>query len=230
MIFQHRRIVSRQGKLESRNTVFRKIIASLDGHGSRLIGAWEVLVGPDAGCAIWQLRQFADLTAWDAHQNRVRADENLREHHNQNRTVDMTETAILRQVPVSPALPEEWPAVESVISAPRGYVEQRTMWFQPGTTREHHKIYQEEVAPALERDGVRLIGLFDTYIGPGTSNGASARSIELRRFDSLDCWQQWKEGQDSDPALRELMRSKYMQKIVQVDSALMRPLDYSRIR
>jgi hypothetical protein len=230
MIYQHRLIVSRQGKLDSRNTTFKRIVNTLDGHGSRLLGAWEVLVGPDAGCAIWQLRQYADLTAWDTYQTRVTQDKNLVKHRQANRTVDLTETCILRRADISPTLPETWPAIEEVMQAPRGYVEQRIMWFQPGTTFEHHQLYRDEVMPALEREGVRLVGLFNTYLGPGSGTGASNRSVELRRFESMDAWQQWKEAQDNDPALRELMRSRYMKTIVRQDSVLMRPLDYSRIR
>ena len=43
--------------------------------------------------------------------------------------------------------------------------------------------------PALDRDGARLIGLFDTIIGDGTTNGKSMQSVELRHFSDLTAWQ-----------------------------------------
>ena len=54
MIYQHRQVVCREGRLEARHAAFQTGMSSLDAHGSVLIGAWEVLIGPDAGCAVFQ--------------------------------------------------------------------------------------------------------------------------------------------------------------------------------
>jgi hypothetical protein len=96
--------------------------------------------------------------------------------------------------------------------------------------REHHALYFAEVAPALQADGVTLAAMFDTVIGPGSMNAGSHRSIELRRFADLATWQRWREAQDSDPALRRLVREQWAQRIDRVESFLLRPLPYSRMR
>ena len=104
------------------------------------------------------------------------------------------------------------------------------MRFGVGAAAEHHAFYKQTVLPAMEGDGVRLIGLFDTVIGDGTTNGKSMRSIELRHFASLEKWQKWREAQDNDPSLNKLIKSQWMPRVQHMDSALLRPLDYSRIR
>jgi hypothetical protein len=232
LIYQHRQVVARGGKLEQRHAAFKNSIASLDEHGSVLIGAWEVLIGPDAGCAVYQLRQFDGMAAWEQHQDRVRADAKL----SQQRTttlfphLDFVDTAIVRQADDNPPLPETWPAIDAIRGLPCGYVDQRILSFRPGAAVDHHELYFRDVMPALERDGARFIGLFDTMIGPGTTNANSHRSVELRQFPDLASWQRWRDAQDSEPALRELIKRRWLGLVERVDSVLMRTLDYSRIR
>ena len=84
--------------------------------------------------------------------------------------------------------------------------------------------------PALEREGARLIGYFDTLIGDGTTNGKSMRTVELRHFPDLTSWQSWREAQDTDKDLADLIKSQWLPHIEQMHSTLLRPLDYSRIR
>ncbi|MBH63741.1 MAG: hypothetical protein CL569_15090 [Alphaproteobacteria bacterium] len=67
-------------------------------------------------------------------------------------------------------------------------------------------------------------------IGEGTTNGRSMRSVELRHFSSLEQWQTWREAQDNKPSLNQLIKSQWMPRVQHMDSALLRPLDYSRIR
>lgn len=232
MIYQHRQVVSRGGKLEKRHAAFRNSIASLDEHGSVLIGAWEVVIGPDAGCAVWQLRQFDDMTAWARHQDRVREDARLSQQRKATLfpNLDFVDTTIVRQADDNPPLPTAWPAIEAIRGLPCGYVEQRILTFRPGGDVAHHALYFGEVLPALEREGARFIGLFDTMIGPGTSNANSHRSVELRQFPDLESWQRWREAQDTDPALRALIKQRWLGTVERVDSVLMHTLDYSRIR
>ena len=233
MIYQHRLVLARSGRLEKRHVAFQETaLAALDGHGSVLIGAWEVWVGPDAGGAVYQMRQFNSLADWEQHQERVRQDNALVATRNATLYphLDYVETAIVRMADGIAPLTTTWPSIESVRGQPTGIVEQRILHFRPGRAQIHHGLYREQVLPALEADGVTALGLFDTVIGPGTSNANSHRSVELRRFDSLATWERWRSRQDTDAQLRQLMKTDWLQTVERVDSVLMRPLDYSRMR
>jgi hypothetical protein len=61
-------------------------------------------------------------------------------------------------------------------------------------------------------------------------NAGSHRSIELRRFPDLATWQRWREVQDTDAALRSLLRERWAPLVDRVESLLLRPLAYSRMR
>jgi hypothetical protein len=233
MIYQHRIVIARAGKLEKRHEEFQaKALDALDAAGSVLIGAWEVYLGQETGSAAWQLRQFESLTAWTELQDRVAADQALSEARQGSLLphLDEVNTSVLRLADISPSLPTEWPAIDEVRGQPRGYIQQRILRFGVGTASEHHAFYKQAVLPALERDGARLIGLFDTVIGDGTTNGMSMRSVELRHFSSLERWQVWREAQDNEPSLNQLIKSQWMPRVLYMESALLRPLDYSRIR
>jgi NIPSNAP len=232
MIYQHRLVLAQPGKLQERHARFEgENLSALDAHGSTLVGAWEVWIGREAGRAVFQLRQFESMAAWAEHQDRVRADSELaaRRQTNLFPHLDFIETAIVRLADGSPALPTEWPAVSEVRGQPRGFYEQRTLYLRPDQPPEHHRFYFEELAPALERDGSRLIGLFDTVIGPGSTNAGSHRSIELRWFADLGEWQRWREDQEHDPALVQL-KEAWLSRLAGLESVLLRPLDYSRMR
>ena len=84
--------------------------------------------------------------------------------------------------------------------------------------------------PALEREGASLIAFFDTVIGPGTTNTGSHRSVELRRFPDLAAWQRWRGIQNEESALSNLLKREWLKAVTRVDSALLFPMDYSRIR
>lgn len=233
MIYQHRIVIARAGKLEKRHEQFQTMaLNALDAAGSVLIGAWEVYLGQETGSAVWQLRQFESLTAWTEIQERVAADEVLSEARQSGLFpyLDEVNTSILRLADISPVLPTLWPSVDEIRGEPRGYIQQRILRFGAGAAAEHHAFYKQAVLPAMERDGARLIGLFDTVIGDGTTNGQSMRSVELRHFSSLERWQMWREAQDNEPSLNQLIKSQWMPHVQHMDSALLRPLDYSRIR
>lgn len=233
MIYQHRIIIARSGKLEKRHIEFQAhTMNALDEAGSVLIGAWEVYIGNEAGSAVWQLRQFESMAAWEVHQDTVRVDAALSAARQQNLYphLDEVNTSILRLADVSPPLRTEWPAINEVRGQPRGYIEQRTIRFRVGGSLEHHAFYRENVMPKLNRNGARLTGLFDTIIGNGTTNGKSMQSVELRHFPDLTTWQIWREAQDDDPALSKLIKQDWMPYVLEMHSVLMRPLDYSRIR
>jgi hypothetical protein len=233
MIYQHRLVIARGGRLVKRHEAFQKeALAALDDYGSVLIGAWEVWIGPDAGCAVWQLRQFESLTAWEQHQERVRQDRQLSERRTANLYPynDFVDTSIVRAAERMQPLPETWPAIQEVRGQPRGFIEQRVIFLRPDTARQSNEFYFEMVAPALNREDSELIGYFDTVIGPGTTNAGSHRSIELRRFPDLSSWQRWREVQDNDAELAHLVKEEWLSRVERVDTTLLRPLDYSRIR
>ena len=232
MIYQHRLVISRGGRLDQRNAAFKSgSLATLNAHGSLLIGAWEVWLGPDTGSSVFQLRQFDSMTAWARHQESVALDAS----NDQRRgalfpNVDFCDTAILRTADSTPPLPSQWPEPVANTTGAAGIFEQRTIWLRPGTASKHHQLYCSEVLPALEREYSKVIGFFDTVIGPGTTNAGSHRSIELRRFPDMAAWQQWREELVADPALRRLTRETWPAHTERIDSLLLRPTDYSLIR
>jgi hypothetical protein len=233
VIYQHRLVVARGGKLEQRHEHFQNVaLKALDEHGSKLVGAWEIWIGPDAGCAVWQLREHESLATWEKHRERAMADTALRQSQDAGLypTLDFVDTAILRLADFSPGFPPDWPAIEAVRGEARGFIEQRILTLKPGTAAAHHAIYAERVMPALAREGATLIGFFDTVIGPGTTNTGSHRSVELRRFPDMATWQGWRDAQDRDPDLARLVKGEWLATVERVDSTLLRPMDYSRIR
>lgn len=110
------------------------------------------------------------LAAWEQHRERVHRDAALNDRYRSNLSVinDFVETAIVKCVEGSPQLPTVWGTVDSVRGLPRGFYEQRTLYFRPGTSAAHHRVYFERLVPALERDGAMLQAFFDTVIGPRT--------------------------------------------------------------
>ncbi len=233
MIYQHRFVIARGGRLVKRHVAFQKeALGALEEHGSVLIGAWEVWIGPEAGCGVYQIRQFESLAAWEQHRERVHRDQSLNDRYRSNLSPinDFVETAIVKSIEGAPNIPSTWGTVDSVRGSPRGFYEQRILYFRPGTAAAHHRIYFEQVAPALEREGATLRGFFDTVIGPGTTNTGSHRSIELRRFPDLASWQRWREAQESDEKLSKLVKETWLSTVERVESVLLYPLDYSRMR
>jgi hypothetical protein len=233
MIYQHRLVIARGGRLVQRHAIFqRDALAALEAHSSVLIGAWEVWIGRDAGCAVFQIRQFESLAAWEEHQEALRRDRQFTGQRDANLfpAVDYVSTSIVRLAERSPALPVQWPAIAEVACTPRAFYEQRTLYFRPDAAAAHHRLYFSEIVPALDRDGARLVAFFDTLIGPGTTNAGSHRSIELRRFPDLASWQRWREAQESDAVLAKLTKETWLANVERVESVLLRPLDYSRMR
>lgn len=233
MIYQHRCVTARGGRLEDRHAEFQRVaMKALDDHGSRLVGAWEIWIGGDAGAAIWQLREHESLATWEKHRAKAMADAALRGRQDATLypTLDFVDTSILCLTDFSPAFPTDWPDFDAVRGKDRGFIEQRIITMRPDQAAAHHALYREEVMPALEREGASLIAFFDTVIGPGTTNTGSHRSVELRRFPDMAAWQRWREAQDSDGRLAPLVKRAWLGAVARVDSTILRPMDYSRIR
>lgn len=232
LIYQHRIVICRAGKLERRHEKFQSTtMQALDDAGSALIGAWEVYIGDEAGSAVWQLRQFESMTSWAVHQDKVRADAALSTARQKIYPhLDEVNTSILTLADGSPEITTNWPTIDAMRGQPRGYIEQRILRHKVGGSAAHHAFYRENVMPSLERDGARLIGCFDTLIGDGTTNGKSMRTVEIRHFPDLTSWQRWREIQDTDKGLSDIIKRQWLPQIEHMQSALLRPLDYSRIR
>ncbi|MFV0298791.1 MAG: hypothetical protein ACK5JT_22030 [Hyphomicrobiaceae bacterium] len=234
MIYQHRLVVARSGKLDKRHEGFQSTsMPAYEAAGSVLVGAWEICIGRDAGSALWQLRQFESLAFWEAYQVKLRADRQLTQARAKALYPinDEINTSILERAGVSPPLPANWPSMDDVKGRLRGYIEQRTMRFRPGLSEDHHQFYQSHIMPALAMEGVELIGLFDTLIGTGAAGpGPTMQSVELRRFADMATWQVWRERQETDVALGKLVRQDWLGKMVDMRTELLRPMDYSRIR
>jgi len=233
VIYQHRCVTARGGRLEDRHAEFQRVaMKALDDHGSKLVGAWEIWVGGDAGSAIWQLREHESLATWEKHRAKAMADAALRSRQDATLypSLDFVDTSILCLTDFSPAFPKDWPDFDAVRGKDRGFIEQRIIYMRPDQAPAHHALYREEVMPALEREGASLIAFFDTVIGPGTTNTGSHRSVELRRFPDMAAWQRWREAQDSDGKLSPLVKRAWLGAVARVDSTILRPMDYSRIR
>jgi len=233
MIYQHRLVIARGGKLLRRNAVFQhETLSALEEHSSVLIGAWEIWAGPEAGCGVWQIRQFESLAAWEVHQDNLRRNRGFTGKRDTNLfpSIDFVSTAIVRLAERSPALPTSWPNVDAVLGTPRGVYEQRILAFRPEAVDAHHQIYFDLVAPKLEREGATLVAFFDTVIGPGTTNAGSHRSVELRRYPDLASWQRLRQAQDVEPELARLTKETWLATVDRVDSVLLVPMDYSRMR
>jgi hypothetical protein len=233
MIYQHRLVTAKSGRLEDRHEHFqRAAMKALDEHGSQLVGAWEIWIGDLAGNAIWQLREHESLATWEQHRAKAMGDAALRGRQDENLypSLDFVSTSILCLTDFSPAMPTAWPAFDEVRGQDRGFIEQRIITMRPDQPGAHHDLYRGKIIPALDREGASLIAFFDTVIGPGTTNTGSHRSVELRHFPDLAAWQRWREVQDTDPALSTLVKREWLGAVERVDSTLLRPMDYSRIR
>lgn len=130
-------MIARKERLVERHEAFQhQAMKGLEAHGSALIGAWETWIGSDSQCAVWQLRQFQSLAAWETNQDRVRRDRELGDRigarvYPYNDSVD---TALLILADGLPSLPAISPTIDEVRGQPRGYIEQRVLYFRPDTS------------------------------------------------------------------------------------------------
>jgi hypothetical protein len=233
VIYQHRCVTALAGRLEDRHAGFQSAsMQALDDHGSKLVGAWESWVGDNAGTSIWQLRQHESLATWEQHRAKAMSDAALRARQSRALydVLDFVQSSILCLTDFSPAFPKDWPSFDAVRGKERAFTEQRVIYMRPHHSAAHHELYRDKIMPALEREGASLIAFFDTVIGPGTTNTGSHRSVELRRFPDMATWQRWREAQDADAALSQSVKREWLGSVVRVDNALLRPMDYSRIR
>lgn len=99
MIYLYRRLITRGGRLQKRHEAFQEVtLSALEDYGSVLLGAWEVVIGPEAGCSIYQLRQFEGLADWEKHQERLRQDRQLTDRRQANLYTynDFAESSVLQ--------------------------------------------------------------------------------------------------------------------------------------
>jgi hypothetical protein len=182
MIYQHRLIVARSGRLEKRNEIFqREMLAALDEHGSLLIGAWEVLIGPETGSGVYQLRQFESLSAWERHQENVRRDRQTSGRQGKlYPSLDAVDTAIVRSAERAAPLPVQWPGAESLQAMPRGI-------FEPGGIDQREvQIAKPAKAFAAVAGDARLI--VDQREPPSDQPVEQRRFADIGPADNHDFW------------------------------------------
>ena len=72
MIYQHRSMTCRRGKLHSRTELFAKTrLDNFESFGSPLIGSFETITGQDAFSIAWQYRQFESFEDWASQQREI---------------------------------------------------------------------------------------------------------------------------------------------------------------
>ena len=90
--------------------------------------------------------------------------------------------------------------------------------------------YFDIIYPSYDHPGADLIGLFGTIVGPGSVNGTSLRQVELIRFEDLMAWTDWRKKQKEDIEFNKISRARWFSKIERLNSVIMEPTDFSRIR
>ena len=76
---------------------------------------------------------------------------------------------------------------------------------------------------------LRRSTLTDGFRAINTASRDKAR-IQYRASTRMASWQRWREAQDSDPVLRQLVRERWAPLVERIDRVLLRPLAHSRIR
>ena len=72
MIYQHRSMTCRRGKLHNRTELFAKTrLDKFESFGSPLIGSFETITGQDAFSIAWQYRQFEGFEDWASQQREI---------------------------------------------------------------------------------------------------------------------------------------------------------------
>ena len=90
--------------------------------------------------------------------------------------------------------------------------------------------YFDIMNPSYDHPGADLIGLFGTIVGRGSVNGRSLRQVELIRFEDLMAWTDWRKKQKEDIEFNKISRARWFSKIGCLNSVIMEPTDFSRIR
>ena len=107
---------------------------------------------------------------------------------------------------------------------------QNIYWFQPSELEVAIDAYFELILPKYQIAGVELIGLFGTILGSGSMNGRALRQVELIRFDDLNVWNNFRNTLKDDVEFQSESRARWLRKIDKVNSVIMEPTDFSRLR
>ena len=107
---------------------------------------------------------------------------------------------------------------------------QNIYWFQPSELEVAIDAYFELILPKYQITGVELIGLFGTILGSGSMNGRALRQVELIRFDDLNVWNNLRNTLKDDVEFQSESRARWLTKIDKVNSVIMEPTDFSRLR
>ena len=96
---------------------------------------------------------------------------------------------------------------------------------RPDQPAAHHALYRDRITPASNQGSASLIAIFDTVIGPGATNTSSHRIVEFRQS-----WQRWRDIQNASTQLSKPLKRASLNSVACVNSAILYPMDYSRIR
>jgi len=234
MIYQHRAMICRRGKLQKRTELFEKTrLENFESAGPPLIGSFETITGQDAFSICWQYRQFKNIEEWAAQQEFVSTNKPnppTGKTSNISEYVDEVDTYLIQLNSKCPPIRTDWEKFSSINKDIKGVFIQNIYRFQLSELEEAISGYFDIIYPRYDYHGVDHIGLFGTIIGSGSVNRRSLRQVELIRFEDLSVWEDWRNALKVDPVYKKSSKELWFSKVASLDSVIMEPTDFSRIR
>ena len=231
MIYQHRSMTCRRGKLHSRTELFAKTrLDNFESFGSPLIGSFETITGQDAFSIAWQYRQFESFEDWASQQREIAENKQknaTRKPSNLSPYIDEVDTFLLQLNEKCPPIQKDWESFSEIDKNIKGIFIQNIYHFQLSELDEAMAGYFDIIYPSYDHPGADLIGLFGTIVGPGSVNGTSLRQVELIRFEDLMAWTDWRKKQKEDTEFNKISRVRWFSKIERLNSVIMEPTDFS---
>ena len=235
MIYQHRSITCRRGKLQKRTELFKATaLKNFEDAGSPLIGSFETITGDDAYGICWQYRQFDSIDQWIKQEQHVSGKPigigTQKPVTELTKQIDEVDTYLISLNQRCQPIDKTWPAFDKLNVASNVIFIQNIYWFQPSELETAIDAYFELILPTYRVAGVELIGLFGTILGSGSMNGRALRQVELIRFDDLNVWNTYRNILKNDALFQRESRERWLSKIDKVSSVIMEPTDFSRLR
>ena len=235
MIYQHRSITCRRGKLQKRTELFKATaLKNFEDAGSPLIGSFETITGDDAFGICWQYRQFDSIDQWIKQEQHVSGKPigiaTQKPVTELTKQIDEVDTYLISLNQRCQPINKTWPAFDKLNVASNVIFIQNIYWFQPSELETAIDAYFELILPTYRVAGVELIGLFGTILGSGSMNGRALRQVELIRFDDLNVWNTYRNILKNDARFQRESRERWLSKIDKVSSVIMEPTDFSRLR
>ena len=235
MIYQHRSITCRRGKLQKRTELFKQTaLRDFESAGSPLIGSFETITGEDANGICWQYRQFDSIDQWIKQEQHVTGKpigiSTQKPVTELTKQIDEVDTFLISLNERCQPISHTWTALDEVNTQSNSIFIQNIYWFQPSELEVAIDAYFELILPKYQISGVELIGLFGTILGSGSMNGRALRQVELIRFDDLNVWNNFRNTLKDDVEFQSESRARWLTKIDKVNSVIMEPTDFSRLR